>query len=148
MQGIYFSIITFLTVGFGDFYPTRTATRIVLFPFALVGIAQLGSLIGMIVAFVSSRIEAQTFERKARFEIEREEAAKTAAGESDFEAEIRFLYQLHQVEDRWRLARDLSYNLSAFLIFWVIGALIFSQTEVSNYHQLSIILGSNSQVPF
>jgi len=132
LQGIYFSIVTFLTVGFGDFFPTRTVTRIVLFPFALAGIAQLGSLIGMIVSFFSNRIEAQAAERKVRFEREREEAARMSVREFDFDAEMRFLYQLHQTEDRWRLARDLSYNLSGFLFFWVIGALIFSQIEVSN----------------
>ena len=130
MQGIYFSIITFLTVGFGDFFPTRTATQIILFPFALVGIAQLGNLIGMIVGFFSSRIESREAERRARFEREREEAEQRSQGEADFDTEMRFLYQLHQIEDRWRLTRDLSYNLADFLLFWLLGAFIFSHVEV------------------
>ena len=35
-------------VGFGDFEPTKTSTRILLFPLALIGIAQLGSILSLI----------------------------------------------------------------------------------------------------
>ncbi|KZP04697.1 hypothetical protein FIBSPDRAFT_386019 [Athelia psychrophila] len=47
LDGIYFSVVSMLTIGFGDFEPTQTATRILLFPFAVLTIAQLANQVGM-----------------------------------------------------------------------------------------------------
>jgi potassium channel subfamily K, other eukaryote len=63
--------VSFLTVGFGDFVPTKTAAKVLLFPFSLVGesdraiggaelnvhtgIALLGSMIQMLAQFFSAR---------------------------------------------------------------------------------------------
>lgn len=47
LDGIYFSVVSMLTIGFGDFEPTQTATRVLLFPFAILTIAQLANQVGM-----------------------------------------------------------------------------------------------------
>jgi potassium channel subfamily K len=55
LDGIYFSLVTFETVGFGDYEPTHKATQVLLFPLAICGIAQLGALVQQIVSFFSAR---------------------------------------------------------------------------------------------
>jgi len=52
VDGLYFSVVTMLTIGFGDFLPTTTATKVILFPFTILVIAQLANQVGMIIEFV------------------------------------------------------------------------------------------------
>jgi potassium channel subfamily K len=54
-DGIYFSIQTALTIGYGDYVPTTTAGKVLIFPFAILTISQLGNEISLIIAFISDR---------------------------------------------------------------------------------------------
>lgn len=136
VQGIYFSVVTFLTIGFGDFYPTKPATQIVLFPFVLVGIVQLASLIDMIVRFFSSRVASRHAQQRTKLEQKREEDATRLEKEPDLEQELIFLQRLYSSISKKKKREDIILSVFGFLIFWVIGALIFSQTEVC--HHLSL----------
>lgn len=53
--GIYFSIQTAFTIGYGDLTPTTTAGKVLIFPFAVLTISQLGNEISLIVAFIRER---------------------------------------------------------------------------------------------
>ena len=130
LQGIYFSIVSFTTVGFGDFYPTKPATQIVLFPFLLVGIIQLASLIDMIVRFFSSRISSRHAKQRAEFERKRQVQEVHQGMEPSLERELSFLRKLYATTNKRKTTEDLIINVLGFLAFWVIGALIFSRTEV------------------
>lgn len=132
VQGIYFSVVTFLTIGFGDFYPTKPATQIVLFPFVLVGIVQLASLIDMIVRFFSSRVASRHAQQRTKYEQKREEEETQLGQEPDLERELIFLKRLYSSIGKKKETEDIILSILGFLIFWVIGALIFSQTEVCN----------------
>ncbi|KAI5115764.1 hypothetical protein M0805_001205 [Coniferiporia weirii] len=130
LQGIYFSVVSFLTIGFGDFYPTKAVTQIVLFPFLLVGIVQLASLIDLIVRFFHARLAARHDRRHREFEKRRQEEEDALAHEPDLERELEFLRKLYTQSGKWKTAQDLSMNCVGFLVFWILGALIFSQIEV------------------
>ncbi|EJD04357.1 voltage-gated potassium channel [Fomitiporia mediterranea MF3/22] len=135
LQGIYFSVVTFLTVGFGDFYPTKTSTQIVLFPFALVGIVQLACLVDLLVRFFHGRLAARHAERRREFEKRRQEEENKLEKEPSLEREMEFLNKLYNEADRWRTVQDLAANITGFLAFWLVGAIIFSQIEGWTYGQ-------------
>lgn len=136
LQGIYFSVVAFLTVGFGDFYPTKPSTQIVLFPFVLIGIVQLASIVELIVHFFRARLASRHAQTRREYEMRRQEKENELEGEPNLEAELQFLRNLYNERDNWKTVRDLLANGAGFMIFWVIGALIFSQIEVGFYRLL------------
>ena len=133
LQAIYFSIVTFLTIGFGDFSPTKTVTQILLFPFAIFGIIQIALLVDMIITFIAHRERVLRARRKARREKELQDEMDYREGEKevDLVKEMQFLRTLHENAFKLKIMRDLIQNVSGFLLFWVLGALIFSQLEVN-----------------
>ncbi|KDN49214.1 hypothetical protein K437DRAFT_79565 [Tilletiaria anomala UBC 951] len=62
-DGIYFTVSSMLTVGFGDLHPSKPSTRIMLVPFELVLIALLATEINTIVAVLGGGRE----ERRKQF---------------------------------------------------------------------------------
>lgn len=38
-DGLYFSLVVSLTIGYGDFSPTHASTKVLLFPFAIITVA-------------------------------------------------------------------------------------------------------------
>ncbi|KAH8120674.1 voltage-gated potassium channel [Phellopilus nigrolimitatus] len=121
LQGIYFSVVSFLTI--------------VLFPFVLVGIVQLASLIDFIVRFFRSRLTSRHAQRRLEFERRRQEEEDKLAHEPSLERELEFLRKLYTETDRGKTVEDLIMNSAGFMTFWVIGALIFSQIESWTYGQ-------------
>ncbi|KAG9075917.1 hypothetical protein FRC06_009810 [Ceratobasidium sp. 370] len=128
LQGIYFTIVTLLTIGFGDFYPTKPSTKVLLFPFALLGITLLAECISMIVSFLKKHQE----QHKARARAEREKTwqlSQMTAGEPSLEREIEFLSKLH-TKHGWReQSAELGSSALGFLTFWLAGAAIFGAVE-------------------
>ncbi|EUC60623.1 ion channel protein, partial [Rhizoctonia solani AG-3 Rhs1AP] len=111
LQGIYFTIVTFLTIGFGDFYPSRPSTKVLLFFLGLLGITLLASCISMIVSFFNDHQR----EHKAKARAEREKA-----------------WHMSQMKtDNPSLQREIAFlkSLAGFLVFWFVGAAIFSAVE-------------------
>ncbi|EJT99352.1 voltage-gated potassium channel [Dacryopinax primogenitus] len=133
LQSIYFSVETFTTIGFGDFHPTTTATRIIMFPLALIGIAELTALIGILITFFSNLHKERLARTRHKFERERRLAQKEQADPRSLEAEIQFLEELHKKRS-WRdHATELGWSMGAFFTFWVTGAAIFSRIEGWTY---------------
>ncbi|KAJ4473895.1 voltage-gated potassium channel [Lentinula aciculospora] len=133
LQGIYFAIVSVLTVGFGDFYPTKVATQIVLFPFVLVAIVQLVSIIDMLIRFFRGRLASRRAERRREFERRRQEKENEIEKEPNLEQELEFLSRLYHETDKWKTMQDLVASCIGFIIFWLLGAVIFSQIESWTY---------------
>lgn len=132
LQGIYFTIVTLLTVGFGDFYPTKPSTKVLLFPLALLGITLLANSISMIVTFFNKHRR----EHKARARAEREKAwqiAQMTTEKPSLAREITFLTQLHKHQGWREHANDLARSSAGFLVFWFVGAAIFGAVESWSY---------------
>lgn len=119
-----------LVVGFGDFEPTKTSTRIVLFPLALLGIAQLGSILSLIVGWFSSRVAQRKAQSRALSERERQIEQDKKQHNPDLLAEIEFLVKLNSKQDMKDQMSELAFSVLGFLVFWMVGAAIFMGTEV------------------
>ncbi|GIZ36691.1 hypothetical protein CKM354_000015900 [Cercospora kikuchii] len=84
VNALYFSDVTILTVGFGDFYPQSNVGRGLVFPYSVGGIVVLGLMITSITAFVrelgtenvvkghKERTRARTIDRTAKTSLELE----------------------------------------------------------------------------
>ncbi|KAG9125493.1 hypothetical protein FRC07_007378 [Ceratobasidium sp. 392] len=132
IQGIYFTTVTFLTVGFGDFYPTKTATKVLLFPLALLGITLLAESISMIVSFFNESNQ----QHKTHARAEREKAwqiDQMTADDPSLEREIEFLSKLHERQGWREQTGELLRSALGFFAFWFVGAAIFCAVESWSY---------------
>lgn len=120
-----------MTVGFGDFYPTKAASQIVFFPFALVGIVQLASIIELIIRFFRDRLASHNTERIHAYQKKRHEEESKLEKEPNLESELAFLKELFEETSQGKAYQDLATSIAGFISFWLIGAVIFSQIEVS-----------------
>lgn len=119
LQGIYFSIVSVLTVGFGDFYPTKPVTQIVVFPFVLIGIVQIASIIELLVRFFRGRLNDRHAERRRAFEKRRQEKEEEIEDEPSFERELLFLKNLYEETNKAQMTQDVITNSLGFLLFWI-----------------------------
>lgn len=55
-DGIWFSLVTMTTVGYGDFYPVTASGRIIAFILMIIGMGFLGILTGNIASFFVKRV--------------------------------------------------------------------------------------------
>ena len=87
----------------------------------------------MIITFIAHRERVLRARRKARREKELQDEMDYREGEKevDLVKEMQFLRTLHENAFKLKIMRDLIQNVSGFLLFWVLGALIFSQLEVN-----------------
>ncbi|KAF7971393.1 hypothetical protein HWV62_21228 [Athelia sp. TMB] len=139
LDGIYYSVVSMLTIGFGDFEPTKTATRILLFPFAILTIAQLANQVGMIIEFFSQRSESRKSEWRLRYEAlqDAEDEAQTKHDkhnpDGDLKKEVEWLMAQSRREQNLSELYDLAWSLATLLLFWLVGALVFSHLEGWTY---------------
>ncbi|CCG82310.1 putative Ion channel [Taphrina deformans PYCC 5710] len=132
LDGLYFSTVSVLTVGFGDFSPTTTAGKIVLFPLVLLGIAQLAVVVSEIIDFFSQKSLDLTLATKHH--IERERLRKELSQETiDLNEELKLLEKSQKEQDNRTELIGLGYSLLSFFCLWFIGALVFSKIEGWTY---------------
>ena len=131
IDGIYFSLITAFTIGFGDFSPTKVSTQILNFPFAVLSIALLAVMIGQIIEFMTDRARARKAQYKDRFEeeFEKKRAENDEVSRRSLVMEVAELNMMERQENRYNQLFDLSLSATSLVIFWLIGATIFSQIE-------------------
>jgi len=121
---------TATTVGFGsDYAPTTTASRILVFPFAVITIAGLGAQVSALLDFFSARAEARKKRWKAQYEQHQEKIKDDQLPADELIAEMQYLDKTIREEDRLSRLYDLTASLVVFIIFWVVGAAIFSHLE-------------------
>jgi potassium channel subfamily K len=97
-DGIYFSIQTALTIGYGDYTPSTTAGKVLVFPFAILTISQLGNEISLIVDFirVRSRERRTVWRKKYEGAIHRE--AELLKPRATLLEEMRLVHEINKRE--------------------------------------------------
>lgn len=149
VDGIYFIVVTTLTIGFGDIVPTTTAMKVLTFPIAILGISLLAVIVTSILRLLDDRDRRQLFERRSRLRKEQaakekkhvEEIEKVNSGMAVVKPPLSLQEELQSLRDKdWKRERHLNIQhmvigLAVFLLFWYIGALIFHLVEVFvQYH--------------
>lgn len=133
-SALFFVDYTLLTIGFGsDYPPQNAASRIVVIPYALVGILILAMVVGSVRSLVVERGKLKSWKRglwKERMrmlaEKHREEGSTGGFGAEAFEA----MRLISKRVERKRSIMEVANALFAYLTVWFIGAMVFYYTEV------------------
>jgi potassium channel subfamily K, other eukaryote len=144
VDGIYFAVVTTLTIGFGDITPHTSVMKVLVFPFTLIGIGLLAVIVTSIVRLLSDRarrrklrLKKRLKERTSEKEKERSRRKSKAGVGPPLKRSLTLQAELHHLrEEDWRRERkanirNMILGLSGFFIFWFFGALIFHYVEVS-----------------
>ena len=101
-DGIYFSIQTALTIGYGDFTPSTAAGKVLVFPFAILTISQLGNEISLIVDFIRERSRERSRERRkvwrTRYEGAIHREAEALKPRATLVEEMRLVHEINKRE--------------------------------------------------
>jgi len=160
ITGIYFMIVTTLTIGFGDITPHTTAMKVLVFPFAVLGLSLLAVIVTSIVRLLSDRarrrklqmakrLKEQTTEKKRLFgalpKLSRPNSKAVSINTDDpdglkptlsMKTNMSLQEELYKLrEEDWRRERRaniqaMAIGMAIFFVFWFIGALIFHFVEV------------------
>lgn len=132
-DAIYFVITTVLTVGLGDFSPTRTSTQILCFPLALIGIALVASQVSDILSFFGESARNRKAELRRLFERHQQSVLESLEPAEELIKEMEYLQRMHAQENAASRLYDVALSLVAFSLFWFIGALVFARAEGWTY---------------
>ena len=156
VDGIYFMIVSVLTIGFGDVTPNTNAMKILTFPFTIVGIALLALIVTSIVRLLSDRSRRRRLEHRRRLEEKESEQKRIHRGYglrlrprgakersarklSNLRRSLTLQEELQKLrEEEWKRERranlkSMAIGFTVFLIFWCLGALIFFCVEPWSY---------------
>ncbi|WWC69262.1 uncharacterized protein I206_103200 [Kwoniella pini CBS 10737] len=132
-DGIYFSTQVALTIGYGDFTPTTTAGKVLIFPFSVLTISQLGNEIALIIGFISSRAEARREQWRKKYEGAMHREANKIRPRANLTEEMALIHQINQREELMSQMYDLFWSALSLVTFWLIGATIFAEIEGWSY---------------
>lgn len=99
--GIYFSIQTAFTIGYGDLHPTTTATKVLIFPFAVLTISQLGNEISLIVAFIRERSKERRRVWRKQYEGAIHREARLMRPRATLLEEMTLVHDINKREEWW-----------------------------------------------
>jgi potassium channel subfamily K len=103
--------------------PTKTSTKILCFPLALIGIALIASQVSDILGFFGESARHRKAELRKEFEKSHQQVSESLDPAAELIAEMKHLQNLY----------DASLSLAAFALFWFIGALVFAEAEGWTY---------------
>lgn len=157
IDGIYFLIVTTLTIGFGDITPHTTVMKVFVFPFAVIGLSLLAVIVTSIVRLLSDRARRRKLQMAKRLKEQQSEKrrlfraipklprfglSKSVSGGGTNDDQLKHdvtlqdaLYKLREEEwkrERRANLRSMTIGLIVFFLFWFAGALIFHFVEVLN----------------
>ncbi|EAA28444.2 potassium channel [Neurospora crassa] len=162
LDGVYWAAVTLFTVGFGDYYPTSTLGRALLFPYSLVGIISLGLVIGSIRTLMlergKKRLDARMVE-KLRHRVLSKMAKKgkdgiltpirdansdspelsSSSGLTEFQrrqSEFELMRKIQKQATHRHRWIALAISTSTWLVLWLVGAKVFQECE-RQYQQLT-----------
>lgn len=137
VDGIYFMVVTTLTIGFGDITPHTAAMKVLIFPFTIIGISLLAVIVTSIIRLLSDRARRRKLQMKKLLkEKASEKKRKAAPGPGKLQRTLTLQEELRKLaEDDWRKQmradlRSIGIGLGVFFAFWFMGALIFNLLEV------------------
>lgn len=97
----YFSVQTALTIGYGDFTPTTTAGKVLIFPFSVLTISQLGNEIALIISFISARSAERRERWKRRYEAAMHQEANALRPKASLLEEMALIHQINSREEMY-----------------------------------------------
>lgn len=154
VSGIYMSVQTALTIGYGDYVPTTTAGKVLIFPFAVLTISQLGNEIALIIGFIKQRAEERRNKWRQSFEGAMHREANSLRPKAGLTEEMALVYRINSREEMMSQMYDLIWSAMALVVFWVLGATAFSQIEGWTYGNaiymcmiLSLTIGFGDYTP-
>lgn len=136
VDGIYYTVVTTLTIGFGDITPRTAVMKVLTFPFTVIGISLLAVIVTSIVRLLSDRARRRKLQMKKLLKEKASEKKRKSAQAGRLQRSLTLQEELHKLaEDDWKRQtraslRSMVVGLSVFFIFWFIGALIFYFIEV------------------
>lgn len=133
---VYFCSITILTIGLGDVVPKTNVSRALSLAFTFFGVLELGLVIAWLRQFVLSNIGPTLFWHRLEKSRKRllnmlEEKNIVLDGKESFEAMTRLRVRC---ELKQRIF-GLFYTLASYVLFWLMGALVFSKCEGWTYFE-------------
>jgi potassium channel subfamily K len=99
LDAIYFSVQTALTIGYGDFTPTQTSGKILVFVFSVLTISQLGNEIAVIVDFFSARAEERRDMWRQQYEGMMHKEANKEHPDAGLLEEMALIHQINTRQD-------------------------------------------------
>jgi len=152
VNGIYYMVVTTLTIGFGDVTPHTAVMKVLTFPFTIIGITLLALIVTSIVKLLADRARRRKMELKKRLKKKASEKKRIHAGYGSklrpwakrplgdgprLKRSLTLQEELQNLrEDDWKRERranlkSMATGFTVFLIFWFIGALVFHFVEVN-----------------
>lgn len=145
-RGIYFTMVTMTTIGFGDFKPTHLSSKIILFFYALIGITIMGIFINSMRVVLVEFLQQKYMKRIENLSLNRFETISPKIASLFQKPKIfRKLGFTNRISESFQneknlenqqsrmLHRQLEFSILFFLVFWFFGALIFKYTENWTY---------------
>ncbi|KAF6222885.1 hypothetical protein HO133_000936 [Letharia lupina] len=150
LDALYFTNYTLLTVGIGDYAPSTHLGRGLLFPYAIGGIVILGLVIGSIRSLVLERgkkkLGSRLVEKKRELLLKRmiqkdktdklnpiqskQQAEEVGMSERERrQAEFELMREIQQQASTRQKWQALFISGSAWLLLWLIGAVVFYKAE-------------------
>jgi potassium channel subfamily K, other eukaryote len=158
VDGIYYMVVTTLTIGFGDLTPNTAVIKVLTFPFTIIGITLLALIVTSIVRLLSDRARRRQIELKKRLKQKTKEKQRIHAGYGSkrrpwsrsrggdgpkLKRSLTLQEELQKLrEDDWKRERranikSMIIGFTVFLIFWFVGAMIFHFVEVRSYFTIA-----------
>jgi potassium channel subfamily K len=88
-----------LTIGYGDLVPTTTWSKILVFPFSILTISQLGNEIALILGFIRDRAEARRDKWRRIYEGAMHEEANRMRPQANLIQEMALIHEINKREE-------------------------------------------------
>lgn len=133
-DAVYFSLVTILTVGFGDITPKSTLGRALVIPYVYVGVVLFGFTIASIsVSVLEAHGQTVYFYRLEHGRLR--ELSSDRIDQVDDRQAFEIIKEVHRREKRRGTWIRSGAGLLTFAAFWLVGALVFSEIESWTYFE-------------
>lgn len=133
-SALYFCIVSFLTIGFGDIVPKTSLAKAMVLFFSLGGVLMMGLIIAMIRQVVLTSGGPTMFwnlieKRRAKELQSIEDNAQKITSEEAYD-KIRAIRRSAKMR---QLNWSLLFTIGNFMVFWLVGAIVFLYVEGWTY---------------
>lgn len=139
LDGVFFTVTTMLSIGFGNYSPSQTSTKVLLFPFTILGIALLSNQVSLIASVSSKRNRLQKnrfsewsssiLDARRRSSSDVHNGSKMDKKSQSLIEEVERLRRMVEVRQNASEVFDLFYSILLLVIFWFVGGAIYHVME-------------------